>query len=143
MAERHEGGCVCGAVRYVTQGLPERVTICHCSWCQRRTGSAFGVEAVFRHGNVTVAGESLRSFRHVSDELGRWLDQQFCSSCGTNIGITLEAVPEVRTIAAGTFDDPAWIRPDMTPFRHVFVRSARGWSDIPAGVERHETHFRK
>jgi hypothetical protein len=33
------GQCVCGAVRYVCSGEPERVTICHCLWCQRRTGT--------------------------------------------------------------------------------------------------------
>ena len=52
---------------------------------------------------MTVAGE-VRTYRHVSDESGRWLDQHFCGRCGSNIGITLEAVPGIRTIAAGTFD---------------------------------------
>ncbi len=143
MADRNEGGCVCGAVRYVTHGDPERVTICHCTWCQRRTGSAFGVEAVFKPENVTVTADTLRTYRHVSDESGRWLDQQFCSKCGTNIGFTLQAVPGVCTIAAGTFDDPSWIRRDRYPFRDVFVRSARDWSDLPDDVEQYEAHFRK
>jgi hypothetical protein len=101
VADRNEGGCVCGGVRYVAQGDPERVTICHCTWCQRRTGSAFGVEVVFRIENVALAGEALRTWRHVSDQSGRWLDQDFCSRCGANIGLTLEAVPGIRTIAAG------------------------------------------
>jgi hypothetical protein len=143
MAPRHEGGCVCGAVRYTAEGEPERVTVCHCTWCQRRTGSAFGIEAVFRDENVTVTGETLRTYRHLSDESGRWLDQQFCARCGTNIGFTLEAVPGIRTIAAGTFDDPGWLRADRQPFRHVFVRSARDWSEIPEDVEQYEEHFRK
>ncbi|HNB26664.1 MAG TPA: GFA family protein [Alphaproteobacteria bacterium] len=48
MHTRHQGGRVCGAVRYVTEGAPERVSLCHCAWCQKRTGTAFGTEAVFR-----------------------------------------------------------------------------------------------
>jgi hypothetical protein len=143
MAERHEGGCVCGAVRYVTHGDPERVTICHCTWCQRRTGSAFGIEAVFKHENVTLFAGALQIYRHVSDESGRWLDQHFCARCGTNMGLTLEVVPEIRSIAAGTFDDPSWIRADRHTFRHVFLRSARNWSEIPDGVEHYEAHFRR
>ncbi|HJQ56702.1 MAG TPA: GFA family protein [Vineibacter sp.] len=142
MAERHEGGCVCGGVRYVAQGEPERVTICHCTWCQRRTGSAFGVEAVFRIEAVAVTGETLRTYRHRSDLSGRWLDQEFCSRCGASIGFTLEAVPGVRTIAAGTFDDPTWLDAGKRTVRHVFLRSARTWSRVPDGVERYELHFR-
>lgn len=143
MGERHEGGCVCGAVRYVVQRPPERVTICHCTWCQRRTGSAFGVEAVFKADAVELAGDTLRIYRHISDESGRWLEQAFCSTCGANIGFTLEAVPGIRTIAAGTFDDPAWVTSDKYLFRHVFMRSDRGWADVPDGVERYERHFRE
>jgi len=143
MAERHEGGCVCGAVRYVAHGDPERVTVCHCTWCQRRTGSAFGVETVFNIEHVALAGDTLRRYRHISDESGRWLDQEFCSHCGTNIGFTLEAVPGIRTIAAGTFDDRSWITPEKYRFRYVYLRSAQGWSRLPEGVEQYEAHFRK
>ena len=142
MAERNEGGCVCGAVRYVVHGDPERVTVCHCTWCQRRTGSAFGVEVVFRTPEVRLDGDTLRSYRHISDESGRWLDQQFCFRCGTNIGITLEAVPGIRTIASGTFDNPSWISPGKYLFRYVYLRSAQDWSRIPDGVEHYEAHFR-
>jgi hypothetical protein len=138
----HEGGCVCGAVRYVGHGEPERVTVCHCTWCQRRTGSAFGVEVVFRTANVTLAGDLLRTYRHISDESGRWLDQDFCARCGTNIGISLEAVPGIRTIAAGTFDDPSWISPATCRFRCVYLRSAQDWSKVPDGAEQYQAHFR-
>jgi len=140
--DRRQGGCVCGTVRYETQGDPDRVTVCHCTWCQRRTGSAFGIEAVYPLEAVTFSGDTLHRYRHVSDLSGRWLDQDFCCRCGTNIGFTLEAVPGIRTIAAGTFDDPSWLTRDRIRFRYVFVRSARDWSDIPDGVERYEAHFR-
>jgi len=100
------------------------------------------VEAVFRTGAVELGGDTLRTYRHISDESGRWLDQQFCSRCGANIGFTLEAVPGIRTIAAGTFDDPSWIEPRRHSFRYVYLRSAQKWSTIPDGVEHYEAHFR-
>nr|WP_298687727.1 GFA family protein [uncultured Dongia sp.] len=142
MMAQHQGGCVCGAVRHLVDGNPERVTICHCTWCQRRTGSAFGVEAVFKIERVKIIGNTLRSYRHISDQSGRWLDQHFCGSCGTNLGLTLEAVPDIRSVAAGTFDDPAWLNPETIPFRHIYLRSTRGWADVPAGIEQHAEHFR-
>lgn len=140
MTGRNEGGCVCGAVRYATTGEPLRVTVCHCTWCQRRTGTAFAVEPVFEEAQVTLEGE-LKRYRHVSDESGRWLDQHFCPACGTNIGLTLEWRPGVRIIDAGTFDDPSWIRADRHRFRHIFLRSAQAWSEVPDGVEKFEAHF--
>src|SRR5215831_18948106 len=46
------GGCLCGEVRYKALSEPVRVTICHCTFCQRITGSAFLVEPVFRKEDV-------------------------------------------------------------------------------------------
>lgn len=142
MSEIKSGQCVCGEVAYTVVGEPKRVTICHCNWCQRRTGSAFGIEVVFEANQIKINDDSITRYRHYSDESGRWLDQHFCAKCGSNIGFTLEAVPGIRTIAAGTFDDQSWLQSDRYRPRHVFTRSAQHWSDIPHGVEKFETHFR-
>ena len=137
------GGCVCGQVRYVTRALPLRITICHCTWCQRRTGTGFGTECVFPLEDVRIEGDALRSFRHISDVSGRWIEQDFCSACGTNIGLRLQAVPAIRSLAIGSFDDRSWIESADIPVRHVFTRSRLPLSVIPDGVERHEMHFRE
>ena len=136
------GGCVCGDVRYSTDGPPARVTVCHCTWCQRRTGSAFGTECVFAMEAVRIEGASPRSYRHRSDVSGRWVEQDFCSTCGSNIGLRLEALPDIRSLSLGTFDDLAWLDAPGTIVRHVFTRSRLGISDIPDDVERFERHFR-
>jgi len=137
-----KGQCVCGSVSYVITGEPKRVTICHCKWCQRRTGSAFGVEVVFDDHQITINDDSVTRYRHTSDESGRWLDQHFCNKCGSNIGFTLEAVPGIRTIAVGTFDDPSWLQSEEIQCRHVYTRSAQHWVSIPDDVEQFEKHFR-
>ncbi|OFX00242.1 MAG: hypothetical protein A3D94_12810 [Alphaproteobacteria bacterium RIFCSPHIGHO2_12_FULL_66_14] len=49
----------------------------------------------------------------------------------------------IRTLAASTFDDLAWIRSDRRLFRHVLMRTTRDWSDMPTGVEHDEKHFRR
>jgi len=140
---QHTGGCVCGAIRFKATGEPLRVTNCHCKWCQRRTGTAFGTEVVYDDGQIAFAGDDLSVYRHRSDESGRWLDSAFCGKCSTNLGFTLEAAPGIRTLPAGTFDDPGWITADRYAFRHVFVRSRREWSDLSSEVEVHEEHFRQ
>jgi len=137
-----KGGCVCGGVRFVTATLPLRVTICHCTWCQNRTGTAFGVECVFPLESVKLQGDSLRSYRHVSDISGRWVEQDFCSTCGSNIGLRLQAVPDIRSISIGSFDSRAWMDTPDIPIRHVFTRSKLSLSEIPDDVETFEMHFR-
>ena len=50
---RHEGGCLCGEVRFVADKEPMRVTVCHCHFCQRTTGTAYLVEPVFAEGRLS------------------------------------------------------------------------------------------
>jgi hypothetical protein len=101
------------------------------------------VEVVFDSKHVEITGQDVGRYRHLSDESGRWLDVEFCRRCGGNLGFTLEAVPGVRTLPAGAFDDPSWIKADRYKVRHVYVRSRREWSDLSPLVEVYEAHFRK
>jgi hypothetical protein len=98
---------------------------------------------VFDSDRVQIIGQDITRYRHISDESGRWLDVEFCRRCGSNLGFTLEAVPGIRTLPAGTFDDTDWIRAERYAFRHVYVRSRRAWSDLSDRVEAYEHHFRE
>lgn len=130
----HEGGCLCGAVRYRTRGDPILVNVCHCTFCQRRTGSAFGISVIFNEADVETSGKR-GVFEHRSDESGRWLRNEFCPACGTTVGWTAEMRPGMRIIAGGTFDDPKW----FTINRFIWVRSAHSWIEPPPGMEVFET----
>lgn len=135
MNDVHTGGCACGAVRYETRGEPRRVSICACTWCQRRTGSAFGISVYFDKGGVAFTHGSLQKCRFRSDA-GRWLESEFCIACGTTVTWTLEYWPDYRGIAGGTFDQPTfWCQPE----RIVFARSKPDWLGLPDGIEIHET----
>lgn len=126
-----EGGCLCGAVRYRVKGEPVRSSACHCTYCQRRTGSAFGVGAYFRENDVEIMRGDLKTYEYRSDESGRWLRTQFCTGCGTTVTWTAEALPGLRAIAGGSFDDPKWLR----PARFVWMRSAHPWVVAPSGID--------
>ncbi len=131
----HEGGCACGGVRYRTTGMPQRVAACACTWCQRRTGSAFGLSVYFNESDVEFLEGSLKKYRLTSDA-GRWLETGFCEVCGTTVKWTLELRPGLTGIAGGTFDQPTfWY--DVEVFN--FARSKPEWLTIPEGVEVHDT----
>jgi len=130
MSQIHEGGCLCGAVRYRATGEPVRTSVCHCRNCQRRTGSAFGIGAYFRESDVEIRGE-LRAYEYRSDESGRWLRMQFCPNCGGTVTWSLEAFPGMRALAGGSFDDPDWLRLE----RHGWTRSKQKWVVCPQGAQ--------
>lgn len=130
MTDIHEGGCVCGAVRYRTHGPPRRVSACSCTWCQKRTGSAIGISVYFDKNDVDIRGD-LRKYR-VSSDAGRWIESEFCVTCGSTVTWTLEFFPEYRGIAGGTFDPPAfWYELE----RLVFARSKPDWLGLPEHLE--------
>lgn len=137
-----QGGCVCGTVRFSTDCLPLRVTVCHCTWCQRRTGTAFGTECVFPVEIVKFPDAQPSFYRHKSDISGRWIEQDFCSRCGSNLGLRLESLPEIRSLSIGSFDDKEWLDTPDIIVRHVFTRSCLGVTVIPESAECYEKHFR-
>ena len=134
MQEPREGGCLCGAVRYRVTNAPFRTSVCHCTFCQRRTGSAFGLGAYFKKDDFELLSGELRSYEHRSDESGRWLRLEFCPNCGTTVTWTLEVTPEGRGVAGGSFDDPRWLKIE----RHSWTRSKHHWFVVPPGVETFE-----
>ncbi|MFT5175692.1 MAG: hypothetical protein ACI8W7_003884 [Gammaproteobacteria bacterium] len=129
----HEGGCVCGAVRYKVYGDPDIVVVCHCSWCQRRTGSAFAVIPKFDKAKFELTAGTLSYYRTIN-EYGRWLELGFCPTCGANIGFTQERRKDARAIDAGTFDDPSWIDLQQHDFHYLFTDLMQTWTKLPEGA---------
>ena len=55
-----KGGCLCGAMRYVLKGEPRAIAICHCTHCQRQSGSSFSFNLVIREADYEQSGETMR-----------------------------------------------------------------------------------
>ncbi len=135
MDEIHEGGCVCGSVRYKVKGEPERAAACACTFCQKRTGSAFGLSIYFKECDVEIGQGELQTYLTMSDG-GRWFETEFCPKCGTTVTWTLELRPGWRGIAGGTFDQPTfWY--DLDTF--IFARSKPEWLELPSSLDVHDT----
>lgn len=80
--------CSCGKLRVETRGEPTRISMCHCLECQRRTGSAFGMQARFPDDAVTIEGTS-RAFTRTADS-GNRITFHFCPECGSTVYYLLE-----------------------------------------------------
>ena len=134
MSEVHEGGCLCRAIRYRVKGDPIRAYVCHCTFCQHWTSSAFAVITWFEDKNVEVVGDGIATYEHRIDETDRWFRLHFCSRCGTTVMGTEERQPGIRLMMVGTLDDPNWVKPN----RQIWTRSAQHWMVFPENLERFE-----
>lgn len=118
-SEIHKGGCACGAVRYETEGDPFPVGVCHCRYCQTRTGSAFGISVYFDDEQVSITQGVLAEYSYQT-ESGGTATNRFCPKCGTTLFEKISMRPDKTSITGGTFDPPTfWY--DIT--REVFCRT--------------------
>ena len=124
-----EGGCNCGAVRYTLEGVPLAVAACHCTRCQRQSGSAFSVNLVFKASAVTVTG-TLAAYDDPETSSGAPVRREFCAACGSPIRSVPAANPRIVAIKAGTADEPGGLAPTL----HIWTRSKLPWVEIPAAL---------
>lgn len=126
-----EGGCLCGKVRFSASQPPIRTFACHCTFCQRMTGTSFYAESLFPIDEVQFNEGELRQYEHTSDGSGKKVFVHFCPSCGTTVGLTFERWPEFRAISRGCYDDPNAV--DLSS--HIWVRSAQTGVALPGQVD--------
>lgn len=124
-----EGGCQCGEVRYRLTSEPLACYVCHCSDCQRRTGSAFSTALVVPTEGLTVV-KGAPSPYYASLSGGRTKSGQHCAQCSTRLWGTIQMEPTIRVLQPGTLDDPRQFR----PVAHVWTRSVLPWVVIPEGT---------
>ncbi len=133
-SETHQGGCQCGAVRFTVSGEPVRAMACHCTSCKLRTGAPYGIGVYMQDEQIEFEGEPMLKYRYESDTTGRWIQNEFCSKCGSTITWTLEMRPGLRAIAGGSFDNPDW----YSLIAHIWTRSARTDMRYPDDMPVHE-----
>jgi hypothetical protein len=131
MSKKLEGGCLCGAVRFRTSQAPVRTLACHCTFCQRMTGTSYYAESIFANEAVTFNDGMLSCYEHVSDSSKKKVFVHFCSNCGTTVRLTFERWPELCAVSRGCFDDPNAV--EVTS--HIWTRSAQSGTALPEGVE--------
>jgi hypothetical protein len=124
--------CSCGQLHLTAEGDPIRISMCHCLACQRRTGSAFGIQARFLSNQVLVAGR-YSDYVRTSDE-GEKRTFHFCPDCGATVFYTLSTVADVVAVPIGTFADPTFPPPTVS----VFESRRHPWLAVPSAMEHHD-----
>ena len=125
--------CGCGRVTVTVEGDPSDVLVCHCDFCQKRSGNVFIASAHFAEEQVVaIAGETKVYNGLEVDGVGAvgvpgGIDYHFCTICGSTlywVSVSPFTGGRVVAIAIGNFVDPDFPMPTMeffTKFRHHWV----------------------
>jgi len=125
-----DGRCTCGAVRYRLNATPLIVHCCHCTWCQRESGSAFAVNAVVESSQVALLrGEPVATILPSASGKGQTLWR--CADCGVTVWSNYpQSGPRFSFIRVGTLEEPSRVPPDI----HIYTSTRQPWVILPEGV---------
>ncbi len=128
--QKFEGSCTCGAVRYRVNKKPLYVHCCHCSWCQRETGSAFVINALVESDQVKVLAGEVETTTLPSAS-GNGQDLIRCSECHITLWSHDAGLGnKMSFLRVGTLDKSGRLPPDI----HIYVSSKQLWVVLPEGV---------
>ena len=117
------GGCLCGAFTYeFDKSRVVSAHHCHCTDCQKSTGSGKATIVFVPTEALRTAGE-LKSFE-VTGTDGSHVNRGFCPECGSPLISWLTEMPELRFVKAGGLDDSSW----LTISSSYWHDSAQPWS---------------
>ncbi len=134
-------GCACGRVEVKVENEPLLVVICHCDFCQRRSGNVFIASAHFGEEQVVAISGETKVYNGLEvDGVGAvgipgGIDYHFCTTCGSTLywlTISPQTGRRVFIIAVGNFVDTEFPAPTtefFTKFRHPWV------SPVPGAVQ--------
>ena len=106
---RMTGSCRCGQIRYAADAEPIFTGICHCTECQKQSGTAFNIVVAVPQPLLAIEG-SPKTYTSTGDS-GRQVTSRFCPNCGSTIVVEAEAMLAVfSTLRIG--------RPALDPKLH-------------------------
>ena len=127
---KRRAACSCGALSVEIETDPVRISVCHCHACQRRTGSAFGVQARFPREGMRVSGTSTTWSR--TGDSGGTATFHFCPTCGAIVYYEILALPDVIAIPVGAFADATFPGPTVA----VYEGRQHPWVTV-SGITEH------
>jgi hypothetical protein len=123
-----EGGCYCGAVRYIAEGAPMLKAQCHCRECQYISGGSPNMFLVMPTDGFSYSKGTPKKFAR--SDLESPVTREFCAECGTHLTtrrLDLAAV----ILKVGTLDDPASFG---APRMAIFTVDKQAFHHIPDGL---------
>lgn len=119
------GGCHCGALRYQLSAPPLMIYNCHCTNCQKITGSAFTVAATVLESALAFTTGAPKRVSWRADS-GNERFGLFCGDCGGRIANGQTPSIGMLSLRAGTFDDTSWVE----PVGDIWTKSAQPWTSF-------------
>jgi hypothetical protein len=121
---RLAGGCGCGAVRFEVTAPLVSAQYCHCTRCQRRTGTGASANARVEPGAFQILqGEDRMRAWKPDGGAEKW----FCGDCGSALFSRDAQDGSIVGVRLGAFDEDPGIRPTV----HQYVAYAAAWEPIP------------
>jgi hypothetical protein len=124
------GGCLCGQVRYAADAELVFTGVCHCTSCQKESGTAFNVVVALPQAALAIEGLP-KTYTKTGDS-GKEIVSKFCANCGSTILSEAEIMPGISIVRAGTLDDPSWLQPTM----EIYCDSAQPWVKLGGELNR-------
>ena len=118
------GSCLCGDVSYSGDADVKMVINCHCSDCQKATGSGKATIIFIPTEALKFEGD-YKTYSVIGTD-GSHVSRGFCPECGSPVISYAEEQPDVRFIKAGSLDDPSWVRVAAS----YWGDSAHEWSPV-------------
>jgi hypothetical protein len=123
--ERHEGGCLCGAVRYEVRGPGGNLCYCHCNSCRRAAGAPVVAWGTFPGASFRVTRGALASYRSSAPVV-----RGYCARCGSCLSYSTETRPGEIDVTLASLDESARFMPRM----HVWVSDKLPWIELRDGL---------
>jgi len=136
MAERLEGGCACGGIRFRIDAAPMFVHCCHCLNCQKHTGSAFVI-------NLLIEASRVAPLRGAPEPTemppnGGTPNTIFrCPACRVAVWSVYGGRSAILFVRGGALDEPSAVAPDV----HIYTRSKLPWVRLPESVPAFEAYY--
>jgi hypothetical protein len=125
-----DGGCTCRALRYRVTSKPLFVHCCHCTWCQRETGSAFALNAMIEAERVVLLSGEL-DVVHTPSNSGKGQKITRCPQCRIAVWSNYSGAGDaIRFVRVGTLDQAFRLPPDI----HIYTSTKQPWLILPTGV---------
>ncbi|HZC38196.1 MAG TPA: GFA family protein [Sphingomicrobium sp.] len=132
-----EGGCGCGAVRYRLKDEPMYVNNCHCTLCQKQTGTGSAVNAFIESERLEHLSGELTEHEFQTGSGGIQVVMR-CARCGTPVWSHYPRLGRKSAgIRVGTLDDPTAVLPDAA----IYVGDRPEWAPLPEGVPQFEAYY--
>jgi hypothetical protein len=120
-----EGGCLCGAVRYVAHGAPTASIVCHCNSCCRAAGSPVVAWLTFPTSRFSFVGVAPAEYQSAVP-----VTRTFCSTCGTSLTYRHAERPSEIDVTTSSLDHPE----AFPPTHHSWVGGSVGWVRFGDGL---------